>query len=123
MIARIQLSFRKSAWLLAMLFITSVLPAHAQDDDEYYVDEWYFEAGYQEDLFNFEYDSDLGGYIISPKNFNENELIVPSTYLKTGAPVVGLSGFGSYTRLERIVYERPCNLKKICDNCFQYCES
>lgn len=34
MLAKLPFLFKQSAWLLAMLFITSALPAHAQEEDE-----------------------------------------------------------------------------------------
>ena len=80
MIARLQLSLRKSAWLLALLIITSALPAHAQDEEAVYI---------QEGQFKFEYSDDLNGYIISPNgdsdwNWDSSEVVmleVPATRL------------------------------------------
>lgn len=124
MTAKLLFSLRRSAWLLALLFITSALPAHAQeaDPDEVSMQEW---------QFKFEYRNDLNGYIISPNKDSgcewENQeaqfLSIPSTCLRDGKPVVGLSGFGSLKYLDCIVFESPCHVKYICDNCFQYCTS
>ena len=125
MIARLQLSLRKSAWLLALLIITSALPAHAQyDDPEVEMQEW---------LFKFEESQDQNGYIIIPKKGDgqqwdeeRNEpyqLEVPSTRLLDGKPVVGLSGFESLKNLFEIIFPEECHVKYICDKCFQYCTS
>ena len=124
MTAKLLFSLRRSAWLLALLFITSALPAHAQeaDPDEVSMQEW---------QFKFEYRNDLNGYIISPNKDSgcewENQeaqfLSIPSTCLRDGKPVVGLSGFGSLKYLDFIEFESPCHVKYICDNCFQYCTS
>ena len=62
MAAKLLFSLRRSVWLLALLFITSALPAHAQEEDE--------DVHIQEGQFNFEYSNDLNGYIISP---NKND--------------------------------------------------
>ena len=122
MLAKLPFLFKQSVWLLALLFITSALPAHAQEEDE--------DVHMQEWQFNFEYRDDLNGYIISPDKDsgwewggNEPYLFIPSTRLKDGKPVVGLSGFGSLKYLEIIEFESPCHVKYICDNCFEYCTS
>lgn len=123
MAAKLLFSLRRSVWLLALLFITSALPAHAQYDD--------FDVEIQEGQFNFEYSNDLNGYIISPNkhsgwNWANQEtqfLSIPSTRLKDGKHVVGLSGFGSLKYLDNIVFESPCHVKYICNNCFEDCTS
>lgn len=123
MAAKLLFSLRRSVWLLALLFITSALPAHAQYDD--------FDVEIQEGQFNFEYSNDLNGYIISPNkhsgwNWANQEtqfLSIPSTRLQDGKHVVGLSGFGSLKYLDNIVFESPCHVKYICNNCFKYCTS
>lgn len=123
MAAKLLFSLRRSVWLLALLFITSALPAHAQYDD--------FDVEIQEGQFNFEYSNDLNGYIISPNkhsgwNWANQEtqfLSIPSTRLQDGKHVVGLSGFGSLEYLDNIVFESPCHVKYICNNCFEYCTS
>ena len=90
MIAKLQFTFRKSAWLFALLIITSALPASAQD-------EFYDDSDTQEWLFNFEYSDDLNGYIASPDKSGGQEwdvpfqLFVPSIRLLDGKPVVALS--------------------------------
>ena len=61
---KISISLRKSAWLLALLIITSALPARAQSE---FYDEFYDDLDYQEFLFKFDYRDDLNGYIVSPK--------------------------------------------------------
>ena len=91
MTAKLLFSLRQSVWLLALLFITSALPAHAQEEDE--------DVHIQEGQFNFEYRDDLNGYIISPDKYSgwtwegpeANILFIPPTRLKDGKPVVGLS--------------------------------
>ena len=122
MLKKLSFSLIKSTWLLALLIMTSALPAHAQEEDE--------DVHIQEGQFKFEYSNDLNGYIISPnKNSgwewdgNEPYLFIPSTRLKDGKPVVGLSGFGSLKYLDNIEFESPCHVKYICDNCFEYCTS
>lgn len=122
MLAKLPFLFKQSVWLLALLFITSALPAHAQEED--------VDVHMQEGQFNFEYSNDLNGYIISPNKYsgwdwdgNEPYLFIPSTRLMDGMPVVGLSGFGSLKYLEIIEFESPCHVKYICDNCFEYCTS
>lgn len=85
----------------------------------------------QEGQFNFEYRDDLNGYIISPnkdsgwhwETSDANFLYIPSTRLKDGEPVVGLSGFDSLEYLDNIEFETPCHVKYICNNCFEYCTS
>ena len=107
---------------MAVLIITAALPARAQDAEEVEI---------QEGQFKFEYSNDLNGYIISPNRYSGWEwdrsdvvfISVPSTRLRDGLPVVGLSGFESLKYLDFIEFESPCHVKYICDNCFQYCES
>ena len=124
MLAKFLFSLRQSAWLLALLFITSALPARAQSE---FYDEFYDDPGYQEMTFKFEYSDDLNGYIISPNKYDgcdwdrEMNLYVPSIRLQDGKPVVGLSGFGSLKWLDVIFFPKDCHVKYICDNCFQYC--
>ena len=123
MTAKLLFSLRQSVWLLALLFITSALPAHAQEEDE--------DVRMQEAQFNFDYSNDLNGYIISPnkssgwtwEGSDVNILFIPSKRLKDGKPVVGLSGFSSLKYLDNIEFESPCHVKYICDDCFEYCTS
>ena len=122
MAAKLLFSLRRSVWLLALLFITSALPAHAQEENE--------DVKMQEGQFKFEYSNDLNGYIISPNKYsgwewdgNEPYLFIPSTRLKDGKPVVGLSGFKSLKYLDNIEFESPCHVKYICNECFQDCTS
>ena len=117
---KISISLRKSAWLLALLIITSALPASAQEEDT--------DVYMQEGQFKFEYSNDLNGYIISPNKDSgwnwdqEFQLLVPSIRLQDGEPVVALSGFGSLKELREIIFPKECHVKYICDNCFKYCK-
>ena len=120
MLAKLPFLFKQSAWLLALLIMTSALPASAQEEDE--------DVIMQEGQFNFEYSNELNGYIISPDKYGgfdwdmEFQLYVPSTRLQDGKPVVGLSGFESLKELREIIFpEENCHVKYICDNCFKYC--
>lgn len=126
MIAKLQFSIIQSAWLLALLIITSALPARAQFNDEFYGDD----SVWQEGLFKFDYSEDLGGYIVLPKKGDgqpwdsDNSpylLEVPSIRITDGKPVVALSGFSSLKNLTDILFPTDCHVKYICDNCFQYC--
>ena len=122
MLKRLLHLLKPQAWLLAVLIITAALPARAQDAEEVEI---------QEGQFKFEYSNDLNGYIISPNRYSGWEwdrsdvvfISVPSTRLRDGLPVVGLSGFESLKYLDFIEFKSPCHVKYICDNCFQYCES
>ncbi|MGN0230514.1 MAG: leucine-rich repeat domain-containing protein [Muribaculaceae bacterium] len=129
MLKKLSFSLIKSAWLLALLIMTSVLPAHAQSE---FYDQFYKDSDYQEWLFKFDYSEDLNGYIVIPNKSgvggnrdweHQNQLYVPSIYLGDGKPVVGLSGFGSLKNLAEIIFPEDCHVKYICDNCFQYCTS
>ena len=120
MLGKTLISLRKSAWLLALLIITSALPASAQEEDT--------DVYMQEGQFKFEYSNDLNGYIISPNKDSgwnwdqEFQLLVPSIRLQDGEPVVGLSGFESLKELREIIFPEECHVKYICDNCFKYCK-
>ena len=122
MLKRLLFSLKPTARLLALLIITSALPAYAQYDDP--------DVEMQEGQFNFDYRDDLNGYIISPNRYsgwnwdgNEPNLFIPSTRLLDGKPDVGLSGFGSLKYLDMIEFESPCHVKYICNECFEYCTS
>lgn len=125
MLSKLPILLRKSAWLFAVLIITSVLPARAQSE---FYDEFYDDPEMQEGMFKFEYSNDLNGYIVSPNKYSgydwnmEFHLFVPSIRLQDGKPVVGLSGFGSLKNLDGIFFPEKCHVKYICDNCFQYCD-
>ena len=125
MLSKFSFSVKQSAWLLALLIITSALPARAQSE---FYDEFYDDPEMQEWLFKFDYSNDLNGYIVSPINSGEqdwdhaNVLEVPSIRILDGKPVVALSGFGSLKWLEQICFPQECHVKYICDNCFQYCD-
>ncbi|MGM9842592.1 MAG: leucine-rich repeat protein [Muribaculaceae bacterium] len=124
MLAKFLFSLRQSAWLLALLFITSALPARAQSE---FYDEFYDDPIHQEMTFKFEYSYDLNGYIIFPNEYGgpnwdqEFQLYVPSIRLQDGKPVVALSGFDSLKELREIFFPEDCHVKYICDYCFQYC--
>ena len=125
MLSKFSFSVKQSAWLLALLIITSALPARAQSE---FYDEFYDDPEMQEGMFKFEYSNDLNGYIVSPNKYSgydwnmEFHLFVPSIRLQDGKPVVGLSGFGSLKWLDQICFPQECHVKYICDNCFQYCD-
>ena len=109
MMGKISISLRKSAWLLALLIITSALPASAQEEDK--------DVYMQEGQFKFDYSNDLNGYIISPNKDSgwnwdqEFQLLVPSIRLQDGEPVVGLSGFESLKELREIIFPEECHVK------------
>ena len=125
MLSKFSFSVKQSAWLLALLIITSALPARAQSE---FYDEFYDDPEMQEGMFKFEYSNDLNGYIVSPNKYSgydwnmEFHLFVPSIRILDGKPVVGLSGFGSLKNLDGIFFPEKCHVKYICDNCFQYCD-
>lgn len=99
MLTKLQLSLRRSIWLLALLIITSAIPALAQDDAP----------------FNYEYSDELGGYIISPISDlrYENELIVPAIRESDGFPVVGVDGFSYSPYILAIIFEEGSRVKYI----------
>ena len=78
MFARLLSSLRQSAWLLALLIITSALPARAQDGP-----------------YEFEYSYDLGGYIMKPLYGLTYDCVldVPEVRESDGKPIVGVDGF------------------------------
>ncbi|MGM9859347.1 MAG: leucine-rich repeat domain-containing protein, partial [Muribaculaceae bacterium] len=126
MLKRLLFSLKPTAWLLALLIITSALPARAQSE---FYDEFYDDPDFQEQTFKFEFSDDLNGYIISPNKHDgaewdrEMQLWVPSIRLQDGKPVVGLSGFGSLKWLDLIFFPEECHVKYICNECFEYCTS
>lgn len=99
MLTKLQLSLRRSIWLLALLIITSAIPALAQDDAP----------------FNYEYSDELGGYIISPISDlrYENELLVPAIRESDGLPVVGVDGFSYSPYILAIIFEEGSRVKYI----------
>ena len=125
MLKRLLFSLKQTAWLLALLIITSALPARAQSE---FYDEFYDDPDFQEQTFKFEFRDDLKGYIISPNKHDgaewdrEMHLWVPSIRLQDGKPVVGLSGFGSLKWLDQIFFPEDCHVKYICNECFEYCQ-
>lgn len=107
MSAKFIFSLHRSAWLLALLIITSALPARAE-----------FEA------FHFELTEDGSGYIISPIQdaFRDRcDLIVPATRESDGLPIVGIEGFSYYKQLNFVAFEEGSNLKYIGPGCFRGC--
>ena len=86
MSAKFNFSLHRSAWLLALLIITSALPTHAQNE--------------LDAPFHYELTEDGSGYIISPiKDLRyDNGLFVPATRESDGLPIVGIEGF-SYNNL------------------------
>lgn len=99
MTAKLLFSLRRSVWLLALLILTSAIPALAQDDAPY----------------NFQYSDELGGYIISPipSLSYDNMLWVPAKRESDGLPVVGVDGFSYYPYILDVVFEEGSQLKYI----------
>ena len=106
MTANLLFSLRRSIWLLALLIITSAIPALAQELDA---------------PFNYEYSDELGGYIISPISDlrYENELFVPAKRESDGLPVVGVDGFSYRPYILAIIFEEGSRVKYI--GSFQGC--
>ena len=98
MFARLLSSLRQSAWLLALLIITSALPAHAQDEPY---------------LFNLTEDG--SGYIMRPRPYEsyEGELFVPAVRESDRIPIVGVDGFSYQERLVALVFEGGSQVKYI----------
>ena len=129
MFARLHFSLRQSAWLLALLIITSALPAHAQDEP-----------------YKFVRAEDGSGYIMLPRPYEsyEGELFVPAVRESARIPPVGVDGFSDQERLVALVFEggsqvkyigsfrgctgieridnMPATVEKIGDYAFQGCE-
>ena len=79
MLGKTSVSLRKSAWLLALLIITSALPASAEDEP-----------------YLFELTQDGSGYIMRPKpdvHYEQGVLDVPAVRQSDGIPIVGVDGF------------------------------
>ena len=109
MSAKFNFSLHRSAWLLALLIITSALPAHAQNE--------------LDAPFHYELTEDGSGYIISPiKDLRyDNVLFVPATRVSDGLPIVGIKGFSYNDYILAIEFEEGSNLKYIGPGCFQGC--
>ena len=98
MLTKLQLSLRPASWLLALLIITSVLPAKAQEEP-----------------FLFELTEDGSGYIMKPRPYEtyEGVLDVPAVRESDGLPVVGVDGFSYQERLLGIQFYEGSHVKKI----------
>ena len=127
MFARLRFSLRQSAWLLALLIITSALPASAQNEP-------------------YKFEPTEGGYIMRPRPYMSYEgvLDVPTVRESDGLPVVGVDGFSYQERLLGIQFfegsqvkyigsfqgctgiefidNMPATVEKIGDYAFQGCE-
>ena len=98
MLTKLQLSLRPASWLLALLIITSVLPAKAQEEP-----------------FLFELTEDGSGYIMKPRPYEtyESVLDVPAVHESDGIPIVGVEGFDYQERLLGIQFYEGSQVKKI----------
>ena len=106
MFARLHFSLRQSAWLLALLIITSALPARAQYEEPY----------------RFDLTEDGSGYIMRPRtdvHYDPGVLVVPAVRESDGIPIVGVDGFSYYTRLLGIQFYEGSQVKYI--GSFQGC--
>ncbi|MDY5119799.1 MAG: leucine-rich repeat domain-containing protein, partial [Muribaculaceae bacterium] len=131
MFARLHFSLRQSAWLLALLIITSALPARAQYEEPY----------------RFDLTEDGSGYIMRPRtdvHYDPGVLVVPAVRESDGIPIVGVDGFSYQERLLGIQFyegsqvkyigsfegctgiefiaNMPATVEKIGDYAFQGCE-
>ncbi|MDY2930784.1 MAG: leucine-rich repeat domain-containing protein, partial [Muribaculaceae bacterium] len=131
MFARLHFSLRQSAWLLALLIITSALPARAQYEEPY----------------RFDLTEDGSGYIMRPRtdvHYDPGVLVVPAVRESDGIPIVGVDGFSYQERLLGIQFyegsqvkyigsfegctgiefirDMPATVEKIGDYAFQGCE-
>ena len=99
---KISISLRKSAWLLALLIITSALPANAQDEP-------------------YLFEETKGGYIMRPRPYEtyEGVLDVPAVRESDGIPIVGVDGFSYQERLLGIQFYKGSQVKYI--GSFQGC--
>ena len=98
MLTKLQLSLRPASWLLALLIITSVLPAKAQEEP-----------------FLFELTEDGSGYIMKPRPYEtyEGVLDVPAVRESDGIPIVSVEGFDYQERLLGIQFFEGSQVKKI----------
>ena len=97
MLGKTLISLRKSAWLLALLIITSALPASAQEHEPYLFEET------------------EGGYIMKPRPYEtyEGGLYVPAVRESDGKPIVGVDEFSYQTRLLGIIFAEGSQVKYI----------
>ena len=103
MLGKTLISLRKSAWLLALLILTSALPASAEDEP-------------------YEFEPTEGGYIMRPKpgvHYEQGVLDVPAVRESDGIPIVGVDGFSYYTQLLGIQFYKGSQVKYI--GSFQGC--
>ena len=98
MLGKTSISLRKSAWLLALLIITSALPANAQDEP-----------------YIFELTQDESSYIMRPRPYEtyEGVLDVPAVRESDGKPIVGVDGFSYQERLLGIQFYKGSQVKYI----------
>lgn len=98
MLTKLQLSLRPASWLLALLIITSVLPAKAQEEP-----------------FLFELTEDGSGYIMKPRPYEtyEGVLDVPAVRESDSIPIVSVEGFDYRERLLGIQFYEGSQVKKI----------
>ena len=98
MLTKLQLSLRPASWLLALLIITSVLPAKAQEEP-----------------FVFERAEDGSGYIMKPRPYEtyEGVLDVPPVRESDGIPIVSVEGFDYQERLLGVQFWEGSQVKKI----------
>ena len=97
MLTKLRLSLRPASWLLALLIITSVLPAKAQEEP-----------------FLFELTEDGSGYIMKPRPYEtyEGVLDVPAVRESDGIPIVSVEGFDYQERLLGIQFLEGSQVKK-----------
>lgn len=97
-LTKLQLSLRPASWLLALLIITSVLPAKAQEEP-----------------FLFELTEDGSGYIMKPRPYEtyEGVLDVPAVRESDSIPIVSVEGFDYQERLLGIQFYEGSQVKKI----------
>ena len=113
MLKKLSFSLIKSTWLLALLIMTSVLPARAEEGDFPYI---------------YTLTDDGTGYIITPDKYNckwEQELLmeVPAVRPCDGKPVVGLEGFEYCEKIMDLFFPEESQLKYIGKRCFLGCKS
>ena len=105
MLGKTLISLRKSAWLLALLILTSALPASAQDEPYLFVPA-----------------EDGSGYIMRPRpdvHYEQGVLDVPAVRESDGIPIVGVDGFSYQERLLGIQFYEGSKVKYI--GSFQGC--
>ena len=90
MLTKLRLSFRPSSLLLALLIITSALPAIAQEEP-----------------YLFERAVDGSGYIMKPRPYEtyDGVLYVPTVRESDGIPIVSVEGFDYQDRLHGVQFE------------------